>query len=288
MSRERHPSCRFGHRNGWHRQELAGPVPNQGHVPRRVQVLSLLAACALVLVASGCGGGAGADTEAGSVAAGPTTTALATTTTAASTATTATPTTTPAAPAGLPGDDDPVAAAPRQAAVKPRPLTETGRIEIPRIGLVHTTYEGIELAVIDHGPSHWPGTALPGQPGNTVFAGHRVTHSHPFLDIDRLAVGDQVIFTNSSGRFVYEVTQALVVSPNDLWIADPTPGTTFTIFGCHPKGSARQRYVVRGRLASSGGTTPAAGQPGPTTTTTAAPPATATTTPCLLCGLLGK
>ncbi|MGI8684784.1 MAG: sortase [Acidimicrobiales bacterium] len=252
-------------------------------MPRRAQALSLLAACALVLTASACGGDAGADTEARTAA-----TTRPTTTVAAPTTTTPPPTT--AAPAsGLPGDDDPAAAAPRAPAARPRPLTVTGRIEIPKIGLVHTTYEGIELSVIDHGPSHWPGTAMPGQPGNTVFAGHRVTHSHPFLDIDRVAVGDQVIFTNDSGRFVYEVTQTLVVGPKDLWIADPTPGTTFTIFGCHPKGSARQRYVVRGRLASSGGTTPAAGAPAVGQTAPTAPAATTTTTtPCLLCGLLGK
>ena len=30
--------------------------------------------------------------------------------------------------------------------------------------------------------------------GNAVFAGHRVTHTHPFLDVDQLAPGDQVIF----------------------------------------------------------------------------------------------
>ena len=32
----------------------------------------------------------------------------------------------------------------------------------------------------------WPGSAVPGQLGNAVFAGHRVTHTHPFLRINEL------------------------------------------------------------------------------------------------------
>ena len=162
----------------------------------------------------------------------------------------------------------------------------TGRIEIPRIGLSHMTYEGISLDVIDHGPSHWPGTAMPGEGGNTVFAGHRVTHSRPFFDIDRLGPGDEVIFSNGSGRFVYEVAQTLVVAPEDTWIAKPTPGRTFTIFACHPKGSARQRLVVKGNLRSSGAAPGAAPGPAPGSSPGAPPATTTTTVPrpaCLLC-----
>ena len=260
-------------------------VHEPAQVTHRAAALSWLAASALVLVAaSGCGGDAGADPKQRQRPASP---AMITTTVATAAPTTAAPP--PTTAAALPGDDDPVPAAPARSSAprgpEPRTLTVTGRIEIPRIGLSHTTYEGVALSTIDHGPSHWPGTALPGQPGNTVFAGHRVTHSHPFLDIDRVAVGDQVIFTNDAGRHVYEVTETLVVGANDVWIANPTPGSTFTIFGCHPKHSARQRYVVRGRLVSSAAPTPSeqapapgggAGAPAPTTSTTVSPL-------CLLC-----
>ena len=129
--------------------------------------------------------------------------------------------------------------------------TPTGRIQIPRIGLNHLTYEGIELSTIDYGPSHWPGTALPGQTGNTVFPGHRVTHDHPFFDIDLIQIGDQVTFINETGRYTYEVTDHFVVNADETWIADQTDGPTMTIFGCHPKHSAKQRYVVKGKLIQS-------------------------------------
>ncbi|MBV8160606.1 MAG: class E sortase, partial [Acidimicrobiia bacterium] len=56
-------------------------------------------------------------------------------------------------------------------------------------------FEGVGLDVLANGPGHWPGTAMPGDNGNAVVAGHRVTHTHPFLDIDQLQPGDQVVFT---------------------------------------------------------------------------------------------
>lgn len=193
------------------------------------------------------------------------------------------------------------ARAPKKAAAYRGP-TPTGRIEIPRIGLNHLTYEGIDLATIDYGPSHWPGTALPGQVGNSVFPGHRVTHDHPFFDIDLIQVGDSVTFVNSSGRYIYEVTQTFVVNADETWIADPTDTPTMTIFGCHPKHSAKQRYVVKGKLVKSertpGSTEPAAAtgsgdnngdyQTAPDPSAPAAPETTTTTAPKKgLGGLLG-
>ena len=130
------------------------------------------------------------------------------------------------------------------------PLVQIGSIEIPKIGLTHPIFEGISLRTIDHGPSHWPGTALPGEVGNAVFAGHRVTHSHPFRNIDQLAAGDEVIFTINEVRSTYVVSGSEVVSPKALHIVDQSPTPTATLFACHPPGSARFRFVVHLSLRS--------------------------------------
>jgi sortase A len=135
--------------------------------------------------------------------------------------------------------------APPRSSYAPEPVQEIGTIEIPKIGLVHPVFHGITLRNIDHGPSHWPGTAMPGEVGNTVFAGHRVTHSHPFRNIDQLVAGDDVFFTVAGVRTHYVVTGHEVVAPSALRIVEPTPTPTGTLFACHPPGSARQRYVVR-------------------------------------------
>lgn len=130
----------------------------------------------------------------------------------------------------------------------PGPVIQIGAVDIPKIQLLHPVYEGITLTVIDHGPGHWPGSALPCQRGNAVFPGHRVTHSHPFLNLDLLANGDQIIFHMPGKDCVYKVTSTTIVSPNDLWVTEPTVMPTITLIACHPKHSAAQRIVVKGVL----------------------------------------
>jgi sortase A len=132
----------------------------------------------------------------------------------------------------------------------PEPVREIGTIEIPALGLVHPIYQGVTLHNIDRGPSHWTGTADPGQPGNTVFAGHRITNSQPFRDLDTLVAGDQVIFTVGGARSVYQVTGNMVVGNTDTWIARQTPEPTGTLYSCHPPGSADYRIVVKLALAA--------------------------------------
>jgi sortase A len=128
------------------------------------------------------------------------------------------------------------------------PIVQIGAIQIPSIGLLHQVYEGITLTVIDHGPGHWPGSALPCQAGNAVFPGHRVTHSHPFFNLDLVKVGDQIVFHMPGHDCVYEATGTQIVSPTDLYVTDPTPDPTVTLIACHPKHSAAQRIVVKGKL----------------------------------------
>jgi sortase A len=151
-----------------------------------------------------------------------------------------------------------VEAAPRTLPIEPpanprakEPIVKIGEIHIPKIGLVHPVYEGVTLTVIDHGPGHWPGSADPGQLGNTVFAGHRVTHSHPFRRIHELVPGDDIVFKMQNGTFTYKMTRHQIVTPKDVHIVNPTKDASVTLFACHPPGSARQRYVVNGVFVSS-------------------------------------
>jgi sortase A len=129
------------------------------------------------------------------------------------------------------------------------PIVKIGTIAIPKLGLTHDLYQGVTLRNIDHGPAHWPGTAIPGQPGNAVVAGHRVTHDHPFLDIDKLKPGDLVLFDVAGARSTYKVTSSEIVTPEAVWIANQTPDATATLYACHPKHSKKYRYVVHLALA---------------------------------------
>lgn len=130
------------------------------------------------------------------------------------------------------------------------PIIQIGSVQIPKIGLLHAVFEGITLTVIDHGPGHWPGSALPCKRGNAVFPGHRVTHSHPFLNLDLLSLGDQIVFHMPGHDCVYKVTGTKIVQPSDLYVTNPTVKPTVTLIACHPKHSAAQRIVVTGELAA--------------------------------------
>jgi sortase A len=175
----------------------------------------------------------------------PTTTAPTTTTpptTAAPTTTTWTTETLPEQPAEpIIAPSDPHAA---------EPQTQLGGIAIPKLGVDEPMLEGIRLTTLDYGPGHWPGTAMPGEIGNVVVAGHRTSHGAPFRNLDLLVPGDEVLFTTVAGVSTYRVTSTEIVNPDAIWIVDPTPTPTATLFACHPPGSVSQRIVVKLELAS--------------------------------------
>jgi sortase A len=179
--------------------------------------------------------------------AGPTATSSAPPTIAA--ATTVPPTATTLAPttSTLPVLPQPIAPPPEDGSSEPR--VELGTIEIPRLGLQRPLQEGIRLSTLDRGPGHWPGTAMPGEVGNVVVAGHRVSHNADFRHVDQLASGDEVVFTTAAGRFTYLVESIRIVGPDALWIVDQGYEHTATLFACHPPGSVRERIVVHLRLA---------------------------------------
>jgi sortase A len=130
------------------------------------------------------------------------------------------------------------------------PVIEVGWIEIPAIDVVMTMYEGIRLTTLDYGPGHWPGSAMPGQIGNTVIAGHRTSKHKVFRNLDQLVPGDEIIFDGVDGRHVYHVTGTEILGPEAMWIVDQTPAFTATLFACHPPGSTRERIVVYADLAA--------------------------------------
>lgn len=128
-----------------------------------------------------------------------------------------------------------------------------GSLAIPAIGLSEIVRSGVAADVIDRGVAQWSGSVGAGGNGNVVLAGHRTTHSRPFLDLDQLEVGDLVYLTDGSGfPVMYRVSGSYVVEPSDLWITYDSERPTLTMFACHPKGSARYRLVVTADLVGGG------------------------------------
>jgi sortase A len=202
----------------------------------------------LATVGACSGGDENDDTAAPSttIATASTTTVVSTTVPVPESTTTTTrprPTTTVATTSTLP--TQPTAPiAPPVDAYADEPIIELGTISIPKIDVSMTMYSGIRMTTLEYGPGHWPGTALPGGDGNVVVAGHRTSAHKVFRNIDQLVPGDEIVFDDANGRHTYRVTRTEIVEPTAVWIVNPTPTPTATLFACHPPGSTAQRIVV--------------------------------------------
>jgi len=132
------------------------------------------------------------------------------------------------------------------------PLPEIGdpiaKIRIPSIGVNRTIVEGVPLSQLKRGPGHYPETPFPGQKGNVAIAGHRTTYGQPFHNIDKVEVGDEIIFETPQGEFVYEATGTLIVEPDQIEILEDKGDNRVTLIACHPKYSAAKRIIVIGEL----------------------------------------
>jgi sortase A len=120
-----------------------------------------------------------------------------------------------------------------------------GRIEIPRLRLKAVVAEGVSARTLRLAVGHVPGTALPGEDGNVVLAGHRDTFFRPLKDVEP---GDAVTLTTPEGRFEYRVEAAEVVAPTRTDLLESTSAPTLTLVTCYPfylVGSAPDRFIVR-------------------------------------------
>lgn len=122
-------------------------------------------------------------------------------------------------------------------------------MEIPRINLSMVVVEGVSVDDLKLGPGHYPGTPLPGEPGNVVISGHRTTYLHPFYNLNELAVGDPVTLTRPDGtKDIYLVSETKVVAPTAVEVISDTPDDRLTLTTCNPRYSAAQRLVVVAKL----------------------------------------
>jgi sortase A len=124
-----------------------------------------------------------------------------------------------------------------------------GRVSIPRLGMSDIVFEGTDDEVLHRGVGHLTGSALPGQPGNVVLAGHRDSF---FRDLRNIRKGDLVDVTTESGTRSYAVESTQVVDPAEIGVEAPTPAPALTLITCYPfnfVGNAPQRFIIRARPA---------------------------------------
>jgi sortase A len=133
------------------------------------------------------------------------------------------------------------------AAPVPTDGASIGEIQIPRLGLRVMVLQGESAPILQHGVGHLPDTALPGEVGNVVLAGHRDTFFRPLSGVH---AGDSITLKTRDGKFEYLVESTSVVAPGAVEVLEPTGGSTLTLITCYPFsyiGASPNRFIVRAR-----------------------------------------
>ena len=131
-------------------------------------------------------------------------------------------------------------------------------LRVPRLGQSYepVVVEGVGRAELKKGAGHYPGSAMPGEVGNFVLAGHRTTYGAPSGRYGELEVGDAVTVERRGQTFTYRIVSREIVAPDDVAVMLPVPRqpeatptqALLTLITCHPRYSARQRLILTAAL----------------------------------------
>ena len=123
-----------------------------------------------------------------------------------------------------------------------------GRLTILSANINHYVVFGATNKKLEYGPGYILGTSLPGTGGNFAIAGHRTTYGAPFGNLDRVQVGETIIFQKNTNQYKYKIIEVKIVSPEDNYVLENYGDDRITLTTCHPKFSAKQRLIVIGQL----------------------------------------
>lgn len=104
---------------------------------------------------------------------------------------------------------------------------------------------------------HYPGTALPGQYGNTVIFGHSVlpqffnpeNYKTIFSTLPTLEEGDEILIDFDGIEYRYLVRKIAETAPEDVTVLEQTYDSQWiSLVTCVPPGTYLRRLVVRAQL----------------------------------------
>lgn len=103
-----------------------------------------------------------------------------------------------------------------------------------------------QTAAMDRGVSHDPNSSMPGEIGNSVFAGHRELFFKHFLDLE---VGDTVIINLGDNIYIYEIQSFEIIDPEQVdtvfFDNDEDLLVMYTCYPIEPYTFFNQRMVIK-------------------------------------------
>jgi sortase A len=137
----------------------------------------------------------------------------------------------------------------------PSGITPIGILTIDSINLTLPVMEGLDEQGLLIAPGRVPQTAVIGEIGNAVIAGHRnFTFGSMFNRLGEVEIGDIVGFQAMSGEtMVFEVFEVLEITPdNQIAFIQPQNEAIITLYTCTPIRVATHRLLVRARIIEGG------------------------------------
>ena len=126
-------------------------------------------------------------------------------------------------------------------------------ISIPKIE-VFSAKVAVDSTNFQKHLAHFPGTAIPGEAGNSFITGHSVLPQFAdpenylaiFTNLSKLEVGDEVTVEMDDKTLHYIVQYSKVVNPKDTSVLLPISkgGKNLTLMSCVPPGTSLKRLVV--------------------------------------------
>jgi sortase A len=133
---------------------------------------------------------------------------------------------------------------------EPRNGKPVAILEIPAIGVHQAVVEGTTAADLQMGPGLATSaglSGLPGEPGNAIIAGRRVSFGGPFGRLSSLQPGDKIDVVDGAGAFSFSVTSVGTISSGTL--AVPSSGTSWlTLVTSNSSWLPSGRLVVAARI----------------------------------------
>lgn len=130
------------------------------------------------------------------------------------------------------------------------------QLSIPKLKIQEATVE-IGGEDLDKSLIHFPGTALPGQYGNTVIFGHSVlpqffnpqNYKTIFSTLPSIKKGDEVLIDFDGVRYRYLVVAMVEVMPQDISVLEQQYDNRYlSLITCVPPGTYWRRLIVRTKL----------------------------------------
>lgn len=107
------------------------------------------------------------------------------------------------------------------------------------------------VSKLEGGVAHYAGTALPGQVGNVFITGHSSyyiwapgSYKQVFALLDKLNAGDKIYVVYQGKTYTYEVTNRVVVNPEEMQVLNQSKENTLSLMTCTPVGTNLKRLIV--------------------------------------------